>query len=127
MANINPNNYVGAELTLVGYLSSDPRPPAYDKDGERGILEFSIPVNQGYKNRDTGEFVQTGTTWYSYTATAEFLEPYGLQKGDMVRIDGAKQEVREYTAKDGTNKLGINLRYGDITVLKSAGGDEPPF
>lgn len=118
---INPNNYVGISSTIVGYLAGDPRPPAYDKDGSKGIIELSIPINEGYKK--DGEFVQTGTTWYTYSAAGDYANTLkALGKGDKVRIDDAKQEVREYKTKDGTDKLGIGLRYGSVTVLESKAG-----
>ena len=114
----NENNYVGASITLVGYVSNPARPPAYDKDGSKGVLELSIPINEGYKK--DGEFVQTGTTWYTYSAAGEYADALReLAKGDKVRIDDAKQEVREYTDRDGAKQKGISLRYGSIKVLES--------
>jgi single-stranded DNA-binding protein len=119
----NPNNYPGAEATVVAYAAGPARPPAYDKNGERGILEVSLPVNEGYKK--DGEFVQTGTTWYTYTGAGEFAEHVlaNVKKGDKIRVQDAKQEVREYQDKDGNTKLGITLRFGTFTVLESKSGD----
>lgn len=116
---VNENNYIGANATVVGYAASDARPPAYDKDGERGILEVSIPVNEGYKK--DGEFVQTGTTWYTITGASDYAQNVlaPIKKGDKVRVEDAKQEVREYKDKDGNTKLGITLRFGTVTVLES--------
>jgi len=120
----NPNNYVGVSATIVGYLAKDPAPPAYDKDGSKGVIEISIPINEGYKK--DGEFVKTGTTWYTYSAAGDYADNLrSLSKGDKVRIDEAKQEVREYKAKDGTDKMGISLRFGQLTVLESANKDDP--
>lgn len=116
---INPNNYTEADLTLVAYAAADARPPAYDKDGSKGVLEVSLPVNEGYKK--DGEFVQTGTTWYTYSGAGDFAQNVlaNVRKGDKIRIDGAKQEVREYQDRDGNVKLGITLRFGDFQVLES--------
>lgn len=116
---VNENNYIGANATVVGYAASDARPPAYDKNGERGILEVSIPVNEGY--RKDGEFVQTGTTWYTITGASDYAQNVlaPIKKGDKVRVEDAKQEVREYKDKDGNTKLGITLRFGTVTVLES--------
>jgi single-stranded DNA-binding protein len=121
---VNENNYLGANATVVAYAASDARPPAYDKSGERGILEVSLPVNEGYKK--DGEFVKTGTSWYVYSGAGEFAENVlaGVKKGDKIRVEDAKQEVREYQDKDGNTKLGITLRYGTFTVLEP-GGNEP--
>jgi single-stranded DNA-binding protein len=126
----NENNYVGATVTLVGYAAGPAKTPAYDKDGGKGILELSIPVNEGYKPAG-GEFVKTGTTWYTVSAAGDYAAQLSaINKGDKVRVDGAKQEVREYTDREGNKKLGISLRYGTITVLEAASGgpvDESPF
>ena len=114
----NENNYIGASTTIVGYASGTARPPAYDKDGSKGVLELSIPINEGYKK--DGEFVQTGTTWYTYSAAGEYADALrAVNKGDKIRIDDAKQEVREYTDRDGAKQKGISLRYGTLTVLES--------
>lgn len=118
MSDINPENYIGVAATLVGYVAVDPRFPAYDKNGERGYKEIPIAINEGYKK--DGEFIKTGTTWYSYTVSEEFLDDNPVNKGDKVRIDGAKQEVREYTNKDDEKVLAISLRFGDFEVLEAA-------
>lgn len=127
MSGINPQNYVGAANTLVGYAASGPRNPGYDKEGTRGVKEIPIPINEGYKK--DGEFVQTGTTWYTYVAAGSGVELIeDIRKGDKIRIDGAKQEVREYKSKAGEDKLGISLRFGTITVLEQSDPDgEDPF
>jgi len=118
---INSNNYVGVNTTIVGYAATDPRNPAYDKNGERGIKQIPIAINEGYKPKD-GDFVQTGTTWYDVEVKEETLDDLYIAKGFKIRVDDAKQEVREYTDKQGNPKLGITLKFGKITVLE---GDEP--
>lgn len=128
MSEINPQNYQGVSTVLVGYAATDVRNPAYDPNGEKPGREVPIAINEGYSK--DGEFVQTGTTWYNYAATADFFaDNFPVKKGDKVRIDGAKQEVREYTNKAGENKLGITLRFGDVTILesKSPAEDDVPF
>lgn len=115
---INPNNYIGVSNTIVGYAASGARPPAYDKGGTKGILEVAIPINEGYKK--DGEFVQTGTTWYTIVAGGDAANDLkAINKGDKVRVDDAKQEVREYKDAEGNTKLGITLRFGKVTVLES--------
>ena len=126
----NENNYLGATASIVAYAAGPARVPAYDKEGTRGVLEVSLPVNEGYKK--DGEFVQTGTTWYTYSGAGEFAENVlsRVQKGDKIRVDDAKQEVREYQDREGNNKLGITLRFGTFTILesKSSGADDgSPF
>lgn len=111
-------DYVGATTTLVGWAASDGRNPAYDKDGKKGVKEVSIAINEGYTK--DGEFVQTGTTWYTVSAAGDYADEIAaIRKGDKLKVEGAKQEVREYKDKDDNPKLGITLRYGKITVLEA--------
>lgn len=129
---VNENNYLGATLTLVGYAAGDPEYPPYDKEGKRGYKQLSIANNEGYKK--DGEFVKTGTTWYRVEKHQDDWAALGVQKGDKVRVDNAKQEVRAYKNVKGEDVLGITLSYADVTVLESAGGgsttyypDDTPF
>jgi single-stranded DNA-binding protein len=119
----NEKNYPGATVTLVGWVAGPARNPAYDKEGKKGVKEISIPINEGYPDGNGG-FTQTGTTWYTVSAAGEYAkELEALSKGDKIRIDDAKQEVREYTNKDGESKLGITLKFGKISVLEGGGSN----
>lgn len=118
MTTPNPENYRGATTTLVGYLSQDAGPQKFGGKVNDAVTELRIPITEGYKK--DGNFVETGTTWYSYTAAGDVgANLRSLKKGDKVRIENAKQEVREYDAKDGSKRLAITLRYGTVTVLES--------
>lgn len=119
----NEKNYIGATLTLVGWTAAEARNPAYDKEGKKGVKELSIPINEGYTK--DGEFVQTGTTWYTYSAAGDYADTLtDIPKGSKVRIEDAKQEVREYQDREGNTKLGIGLRFGTITVLEEGSGEK---
>lgn len=115
---VNENNYIGATLTLVGYAAGDPEYPPYDKEGKRGYKQLSIANTEGYKK--DGEFVKTGTTWYRVEKHQDDWAALGIQKGDKIRVDNAKQEVRAYKNAKGEDALGITLSYADVTVLESA-------
>ena len=121
----NERNIPGATTTIVGWVAGPAKNPAYDKDGSKGVKEISIPVNEGYSG--DGGFVKTGTTWYTVSAAGTYAdELLALGKGDKVRIEDAKQEVREYKDREGNAKLGITLRYGKIIILeRGEGGDAP--
>ena len=125
----NPNNYEGATVTLVGRAGGDAENPAYDKEGTRGIKQVRVAVGQGYKK--DGEWVDTGTVWYTVTGRSEDIGH--VRKGDKVRLDDARLEAREFERKDGTTGQAFETRFGNLTVLesKSGGGsgyeDESPF
>ena len=72
---------IGATTTIVGWASSDGRNPAYDKDGSKGVKEVSIPLNEGYTK--DGEFVQTGTTWYTVSAAGEYADRLPAPRQDL--------------------------------------------
>ncbi len=124
-ADQNPNNYEGATITLVGRAGADAENPAYDKEGSRGVKQIRVAVGQGYKNKDTGEWVDTGTTWFSVTGRAD--EIGHVRKGDKVRLDDARLETREFDRKDGSKGQAFETRFGTLTVLesKSADSDKP--
>lgn len=78
----------------------------YTPDGT-AVTKFSMAVTKKTKNGDQ-------TTWYNCTAwrgLAETLSNH-LKKGQMVFVQG-DLNVRQYTAKDGSN--GISL---DVVVEK---------
>ncbi len=124
-ADQNQNNYEGATITLVGRAGANAENPPYDKEGSRGIKQIRVAVGQGYKNKDTGEWVDTGTTWFSVTGRAD--EIGHVRKGDKVRLDDARLETREFDRKDGSKGQAFETRFGTLTVLesKSADSDKP--
>lgn len=122
----NPNNYEGATVTLVGRTGGDAEFPAYDKSGERGISQVRVAVGQGYKK--DGEWVDTGTTWYTVTGRTDDIGH--VRKGDKVRVDDARLETREFTRKDNSTGQAFETRFGTVTVLESKSGasdDSGPF
>lgn len=126
---VNERNIPGATITLVGWAAADAEYPAYDKSGERGISQIRVPITQGYKK--DGEWVETGTCWYTVTGRTDNIGH--VRKGDKIRLDNAKLEAREFTRKDGSIGQAFETSYGDLTVLESKSGgsavsdEEAPF
>ena len=126
---INERNIPGATITLVGWAAADAEYPAYDKSGERGISQIRVPITQGYKK--DGEWVETGTAWYTVTGKTDNIGH--VRKGDKIRLDDAKLEAREFTRKDGSIGQAFETSYGNLTVLESKNGgsassdEEAPF
>lgn len=126
MTDPNPNNYVGINATVVGYAASDPRPPAYDKDGTRGILEVPIPIGHGYRDKDTGEWKETSTTWVNLVAAGTGVGAVqDIRKGDKIKVENARLETRQYTDRNGDAKIGVDIRFGTVTVLERADEGAP--
>ena len=125
MNNINPNNYDGANITVVGRAGGEPQ--RKDFNGGGSISELSIAVSQGYKK--DGEWVDTGTTWYTLTASGDYAADNWpvVGKGDKVRVDDGRLETREFTRKDGSTGQQFQIRFGTLTVVESksakTGGD----
>lgn len=125
---INENNYPGASITLVGYAGTDAGFPAFDKEQTGVRREFRLPINHGYKDKNTGEWKETGTTWFTITGIDDTIGH--VRKGDKIRLDDAKLESREFTRKDGSIGQAFETSYGTLTVLGSANSDddlEAPF
>lgn len=123
MNDINPQNYDGANVTVVGRAGG----PVNVKEFASGssIAELSIAVGQGYKKGE--EWVDTGTTWYTLTATADYAADNWpvIGKGDKVRVDNARQETREYERKQGGAGLQITLKFGTLSVIQAKGEGTP--
>lgn len=122
---VNENNYPGANVTVVGYAGGAAEWPAYDKQGEKGFKQVRIAVGEGYKNKQTEEWVDQGTTWYTHTDQAETLDNLAIGKGDKVRIEDARLSAREFKRKDESIGQAFETRYGTLTVIESKGGGAP--
>lgn len=124
----NPNNYDGATVTLVGRAGADAEFPAYDKEGTRGLSQVRVAIGQGYKDKNTNEWKDTGTLWVTVTGRTDDIGH--VRKGDKVRLDDARLEAREFERKDGSIGQAFETRFGTLTVLESkgnGGSSEGPF
>lgn len=122
---INPNNYKGISATIVGYAAGDAEFPAYDKGGERGISEVRVPIGHGYKDKSSGEWKETGTTWVTVTGRTDDIGH--IRKGDLIRVDDGKFESREFTRKDGSIGQAFQTSFGMVTVLESRADEDKTF
>lgn len=108
----------GIRGTIIGTVAA----PAESKfDGN--LHELRLAINHSKKDRDTGEYVQTGTTWLTYQANNEYGEALkAFTKGAQVKITDALIETREFTRKDGSQGLGVSARFGEIVENAPAKG-----
>lgn len=82
----------------------------YTPNGD-AILSFSVALTSGYGDKKI-------TTWLNcslFGKRAESLAPY-IKKGGQVAING-EFTARPYTAKDGAEKLSLDVRVNDLTLV----------
>ena len=105
-------------LTAIGNIGRDAE-IKYTAKGD-AVASFSFALSSGYGEKAI-------TTWINATIfgkRGETLAPM-LLKGTKIGISGEFQ-ARPYTAKDGTEKLSLEMRVNDVTLLgkKTATTDE---
>lgn len=131
MSDMNPKNYDGVNLVVVGRAGGPMEIKTFNNGGSQAQL--SIAVGTGYKDKKTDKWVDTGTNWYTLTAKSEFAEENWpeVAKGDKVRVDDTRLEYKAYLKKDGTPGVDATLTWGTLVVVEKksdAGSDAPtPF
>ena len=117
MSDMNQKDYDGANACIVGRAGGPVQVKKFDKGGSQA--ELSIAVGKGYKKND--EWVDTGTDWYTLTATEEWANQNwpDIQKGDKVRLDDTRLEFKPYAKKDGTPGVEASLRYGTVVIVEA--------
>lgn len=116
----NDNNYTGIHIdNIVGVAGGEKSVRFFDNGG--GQAELSVAVSHGYKNKQTNEWVDTGTTWIRAKATADYAADNWPEvgKGDKVRLNGGRLETREFDRADGTKGQSFELVYTEVQVLVS--------
>lgn len=117
MSDINPNNYPGATVTVVGSAGGPVEVKSFDNGGSQAQL--SIAVSKGYKK--DGNWVDTGTDWYTLIATEDYANQNWPEvgKGDKVRVDDARLEFRAYSTKKGEPGVEASVRFGTLVVVEA--------
>lgn len=101
--------------------------PAEEKFEGR-VVELRVAVGHGFKDKQTGEWKDTGTTWVTYSASGDWGENLKqFNKGDRIQIDDAAIETRTYQKRDGGEGLAVNARFGEISLLESKKVAEPAW
>ena len=118
MSDINPKNYDGANVVIVGRAGGAVEVKKFQKGSQ---AQLSIAVGTGYKNKTTEEWVDTGTNWYTLTATEDWARQNWpeVESGDQVRVDDARLEFKPYLKKDGGAAVEAKLTYGTLVVVKA--------
>lgn len=120
MSDINSNNYPGATAVIVGTAGGPYEVRDFGNGGSQAQL--SIAVGKGYKDKKTDQWVDTGTDWYTLTATPDWAEQNwpNVDKGDKVRVDDARLELKGYKKNNGEIGVDATLRYGTLALVESA-------
>ena len=115
----NPNNFSGATVSIVGQAGGPYEVKTFGNGGSQAQL--SIAVGKGYKK--DGEWVDTGTDWYTLTAQTEYAEANwpNVEKGDKVRVDDSRLELKGYPKNDGTVGVEALLKYGTLVIVDKKG------
>ena len=109
-------------ITVTGNLGAnvDAR---YTGNG-RIVANFSVAVNQSYKNSD-GDTVKS-VEWFRVVAwdkLGEICNEY-LSSGTRVYVEGRLQQ-RKYTAKDGSEKVAVEIVASEMTILSAPPEPKP--
>ncbi len=101
------------KVMCLGNLGKDPEIKFLD--GGNAVANFSVAVNESYKNK-AGEKVEK-TEWVKVVAWGKLAELCGeyLKKGRQVLIEG-KLQTREYE-KDGQKKYVTEIVAQNVTFL----------
>jgi single-strand DNA-binding protein len=105
---------MGAYITIKGRLGRD---ASLKEVAGKKLLEMAVAVDAGYKDNKT-------TMWFNCSLwgnRAEALKQY-LTKGKEVLIAG-ELATKEYLAKDGTNKVSLNIQASSVEFCSSAKTD----
>ena len=109
-------------ITVTGNLGAEV--DARFTGNGRIVSNFSVAVNQSYRNSD-GETIKN-TEWFRVVAwdkLGEICNEY-LTTGTRVYIEGRLQQ-RKYTAKDGSEKTAVEIIASEMTILSAPPEPQP--
>lgn len=120
-------------VTITGNVGSDPQHQI--SAGGVSITRFSVATTHRWKNRESGEWEDKDTNWYSVSAFRQLADHAhaSIKKGDPVIVTGRMiQRSWEANGRPGTSTdieadvVGLDLRWGtgSIQRRKRAAGDE---
>ncbi|MDV3950321.1 single-stranded DNA-binding protein [Elizabethkingia anophelis] len=99
-------------MNIIGRLTKDAEVRTLPND--KKVVNFSLAVNDSYKNKKGERVEQTAFFDCSYFLTPNVAQI--LTKGLMVELSG-RVSVRAWTGKDGAPKAGLNFHTSTIKPL----------
>lgn len=106
-----------ATITVSGNVGTDPEIKFYDgKNGSFGVARFSLAYTPREKDK-AGNYTDGVTIWFSVSVLGKQAELVAdsISKGQRVQVTGAFKQSN-YTAKDGTQKQGLEIKADSITL-----------
>ena len=91
--------------------------PVFRTVGSSDLQEFPVYVNHTKKNKDSGEYEQTGDVSKIKVTLWRDLAGLDIQKGDIVEIVGTIIE-KEFEKKDGTTGRALQTDFVESAVVK---------
>lgn len=85
--------------------------------GGSDLLEFPVYVNRQRKDKDSGEYKDTGDVTKIKVTLWRELADEDIQKGDIVEVIGTIYEV-EFDKKDGTKGRALQTDFVESVVVK---------
>jgi len=105
-------------MNITGRLTRDAEIKTLDDN--RPVVNFSVAVNDNYKNKDGNRIEQTAFFDCSYWITPNVAKL--LTKGSLVELTG-RISLRAWTDNDGKARAGLNFHTSQI---KFHGGGRKP-
>lgn len=109
-----------AELT--GNVATEPKVTEFDDGGK--IKSFRVAVNERRKNRDTGEYEDTGNvTWVGISLRGDLADE-DVYKGDLVEVN-ASLRTRDFQGSDGTTRQSLETTFINSFSVKYPSKNRP--
>lgn len=101
-------------MNIIGRLTADAQ--VNTLPSETQVVNFSVAVNNSYKNKQGEKIEETAFYDCSYWRTTKVAEY--LKKGTLVQLSGWVTP-RAWINSDGEPRAGLNLRTKEINFLSS--------
>lgn len=104
-------------IFVIGNLGKDPE--IRTTQTGKMVTQFSLGVADGWGQNKT-------TTWFTVVCWDKLAESAGnnLNKGSKVLVEG-KLQIRQYEAKDGTNRQAVEIVASHIEYLSAKRQADP--
>lgn len=116
-------------MANVSFTGNVVRPDLKFSGAGQAYYTFSVAENHRRKNRDSGQYEESGTTWWRVTFFGNKLfTPEALAEavgdGAFVLVEG-RSESREYE-KDGEKRTSLEVVANNVGIMPKAPKDGAP-